>query len=119
MSDLLSFFFLVSSTYQHKDCDKCAYKSTKYICLYKIEVLICVAEFEIYLLRKLTNISIPINSGVSVLNRYVLLICIAIVIMYTPVIWHIDTNLLVNFAIAISVTQNARMLEKKSLCCNV
>lgn len=63
--------------------------------------------------------TIPSDSGTDILIKHILSICTPKVITNTPVIWHTGTKVTGNSAIAISVTQNAKILEKKSLYCKI
>lgn len=51
------------------------------------------------------------------LIKDILSICILKVIIKTPIIWHNGIQSIGNSAIATNVTQNAKILEKKSLYC--
>ena len=59
----------------------------------------------------------PIPSGTNILVKLVLLDSTPKAIIRTPNIWHNDTKRIGISAIATSVTQNANILEKKSLYC--
>lgn len=62
---------------------------------------------------------IPSVNGIEILIKHILSICIPKVITNTPVIWHSGIKAIGNSAIATSVTQNDKILEKKSLYCKI
>lgn len=65
----------------------------------------------------LTGRKVPIPKGTKKLDNPVLWDSTDNAIIKAPNMWHTDANLGGSSAIATRVTQNAKMLEKKSLYC--